>query len=99
MRSSVHIIQPDDVVFFKIAAGLDFDELQRNHSGILETMDGPERNIGGLVFHEDHLFGISRYFGRALDDDPVFRPVVVLLKGEFGPWIDGDALHLKARNL
>ena len=43
------ILDTDDIVLAEIAAGLDLDQLQQNLAGILQPVDGADRDIDRFV--------------------------------------------------
>lgn len=74
------ILDADDVVFAKIGAGLDFDQLKRDLPLIGKPVRLANRDIDGLVFRQQPGFVANRYRCGALDDDPVLRAVIVFLE-------------------
>ena len=69
----------------KVGAGLDLDDDQRDHAGVLEPVHGAEGNVGGLVFMvQEHLVA-NGDLGRPFHHHPVLCPVVVLLERKLPP--------------
>src|SRR6185312_5642132 len=52
-------------------------------------------NEGRLIFAKGEYLVVTGNSGDARNHDPVLRPLVVHLQGEFGAGIDGDTLDLK----
>lgn len=48
--TTVLVFVTHDIAFPQVASGLDFDEFQQDVTGIFEAVDGPERDVGGLIF-------------------------------------------------
>ena len=73
---------PNNIILAQIRARLDLDHLQQNLARIGQPMHVALGNIDRLVFpHRLHRVA-NGDFGRALDADPVFGAVVMLLKGK-----------------
>src|SRR5581483_7277726 len=64
-RASVFILQPHDIVFAQIGAGLHLDEVQRLAGNILQAMFCSERNEGRLVLPDVINLVIARHACRA----------------------------------
>src|SRR5882762_4165362 len=77
--SVIAIFVPDDVVLAQIAAGLDFDEVQRLVGRILQPVLRAERNESRFVFAHFVNPVVARHARPAGDDDPVFRALAVHL--------------------
>ena len=91
----IDVVEANDVVFAKVAAGLDFDHLQRRLARVVQAMDFAKGDVGGLVFGEQEDLVPTRDLGRASDHHPVLGAVMVSLKAQRGPGLDGDALDLE----
>src|SRR4051812_29902628 len=77
----VDVLDADDVVFAEITARLHLDDLDIDLAGILEPVDGADRNVDGFVLVQCLDRSGDRDRGRAGHDDPMFRSVMVLLQG------------------
>jgi hypothetical protein len=44
-KTSIIVIQADDVVFADIRSALHLDQVQRNLAGILQAMNNPDRHV------------------------------------------------------
>lgn len=75
----VVVFEPDNIVLAQIAPRLDFNDFQWDFAGIGQAMNLTERDIGRLVFTQDHDFVATGDFCRALNDDPVLGAMVVFL--------------------
>ena len=83
LDASELIDDADDVILAEIGAGLDLDHLQQDLARIGQPMHVALRNIDRLVFpHRLHRVADGD-LGRALDADPVFRAVMMLLQRQF----------------
>ena len=90
------IFKPHDVILAQITARLHLNDLQRNGAWVGKAVDFTERNVSALVFgKQDGLVPVGDFSGTG-DDDPVLRPMVVLLQAEAGLGLDLDALDLEA---
>eukprot|EP01035_Chromulina_nebulosa_P005080 gene5080-6888_t len=78
-----------------VAARLHLDHLEHHLAGVVQAMHLADGDVGGLVLRQQvHLLS-ARDLGRALDDDPVFGAVVVLLQTQGRAGFDADALDLE----
>src|SRR5712672_2457457 len=68
---SVAVGHAHDVVLAEIRARLHLDELQRQLAGVFEPVFGPDRDVDGLVFANEHALRVPLHDRRALHDDPV----------------------------
>ena len=93
---AVIILEPDDIVFFKILAQLHLDHFERDHTGIFEPVPDPAPDKRTLSLPEQFCFAVKFHFGRPAHDHPVLAPVVVELEGEFLPGLDRHTLDLVA---
>src|SRR6185503_6612811 len=62
-------------------------------------MNSTNGNEGALILAQQKRLLIMGDPGRPLDDNPMFRPVVVILKRELSTWRHSDPLHLIAVSL
>src|SRR4029077_6423698 len=92
LSTSGDILQPYDVVFAKIAANLHLDQFERNLAGIGEPMNAPNGDIDRLVFVHVADVIAGRDLSSPLHDDPMFRPVEVLLQREQAAGLHDNAL-------
>lgn len=72
LAAGVDILVANDVVFTQIAAGSDLDQYHWNLARVLHPVNGPERNIDGLVFTDQLDAIINRHLCGAFYDDPIF---------------------------
>jgi hypothetical protein len=79
-RTRINVIGTHNVVLGKIAADLDFDDLQWSLSRIFEPMPMSGWNIDALILAQQ-AFGISYDdLGRTVHDGPMFGPVMMHLQ-------------------
>src|SRR3546814_3494997 len=69
------ILIPHDIVLAQICARLHLDEHHRDLPRILHPMLRPGRHVKRLVLRQQRHFVSHRDLGRALDDDPMLRPM------------------------
>src|SRR5690606_883704 len=93
---AVGVVEADDVVLAEVGTALHLDDVQLHLAGVLQAVDDPEGNIGGLVLGEQQFLVAAGHQGGAAHHDPVLGAVVVLLQGQALPGLDHDALHLEA---
>src|SRR6266481_3490671 len=90
----VIVLDANDVVLAEIAAGLDFDQLQRNLAWIFHPMGRADRNIDRFVL----MYGLDEFIDgharRAAHHDPVLGAMVMLLQREPAARLHHDALDL-----
>ena len=88
ITAAIDIIESHDVVFTQVGAALHFDQFHRDASGIGETVFAAQGDVGALVL--SHQLGLSIPFdhGGSIDDNPVFRPVVMHLQRQAGTRFD-----------
>jgi hypothetical protein len=79
---AINILESNDVIFSQVASRLDLDELQRDLAGIFHAMMHAKGDVSRFILFEQERFFPARYECRAVDDDPVLSPVVVLLERE-----------------
>src|ERR1043166_7595468 len=96
LSALVNILEPDDVVLAEIAAGLNFDQFERNLAGIGEPMHGPDRDIGRLVLVDDLLGLAHGDLGRPAHHDPVLGAMKMLLQRENPTGSNDEPFNLKA---
>ena len=77
LQTPVAVFQPDDVVFTKIGAGLDFDRFERDLARVFQRMNDADGDVRRLVFSQQKFLIGIRDASRACDNDPVFGAVVV----------------------
>ena len=91
----IDILYANDVVFAEIGARLDLDQVERDLSGIFETVHAAQRDENQLVFAQQDFFVVARDNRGAVHHDPMLGAVIMLLERQLGARIDGDALDLK----
>lgn len=94
LTSMIIVFDSNDVVFSQIAAGLDFDQLERNFSGVLQSVRRADWNIDRLVFIDELDEFIDGHTRRTSHDDPMLGSVMVLLQRELATGLYDDALDL-----
>ena len=76
----IDILDTLDVVFAEIAAGLHFDQLERDLALVGHAVNAADRQIDRLVLmHFAHRI-VDRDLGGAVHDDPVLGAVAVFLQ-------------------
>src|SRR6267142_6398708 len=90
----VIVLDANDIVLAEIAAGLDFDQLQRNLARIFHPVSRADRNIDRFVL----MYGLDEFIDgharRATHHDPVLGAMVMLLQREPPARLHHDALDL-----
>src|SRR5437763_932094 len=79
-RSSVLVIEADDIVLAEVGSALDLDELERHLAGIGQAVARSGGDIGRLVFLEQRYLLADRDLGGAADDRPMLRAVEMHLQ-------------------
>src|SRR3954451_19651595 len=95
-RTAILVVEPDDVVFAQIGAGLHLDDLKRNATRVLETMRYTVWDIRRLVFAKQEFFFSACDERGAAHHDPVLRAVMMHLQRQAGARHYHDAFNLKA---
>src|SRR5688572_2968216 len=95
-RAAITVGHADDIVLSQIRSRLHLDQLERQLAGILQTMFGADRDVDRFVLAHDHAVLAALHDRGAMDHDPVFGAVVVLLQAELAARLHGNALHLEA---
>src|SRR3569833_4763045 len=93
--AGVNVLNADDVVLAEVSAGLHLDEVERNFPRFFQPVHAAERNEDRFVFSQQDFLIVARYDGRAVNDDPMLRTMIVFLLRKLGARIDGDAFLLK----
>src|SRR3954471_298500 len=90
------VFKAHDVVLAQVAAGLDFDQIERLASRVLQAVLRAEWDEGRFVLaHIEHLLATSHPRGPR-DHDPMLRAMLVHLQRKALPRLHHDALHLEA---
>jgi hypothetical protein len=76
----VNVVEPDDIIFTEIAAGLHLDQFERNLSQICQPMDSADWNVGRLVLVHSLLFLADRYRSGAAYNHPMLGAMQVSLQ-------------------
>src|SRR6478735_2309456 len=97
--AAVSVLEADDVVFAEVAAGLDFDDFERNRAGVAQAVRFAQRNVGRLILGQQHGLVAASDFSRAAHDDPVLGAVMMFLQAQASLRIDQNALDLEAVGL
>src|SRR5688572_29343197 len=90
------VFDADDIVLAEIGAGLHFDQLQHDLSGVAEPMHAAERQVDRLVLREHYRLAIARHLGRAAHHYPVLGAMMVTLQAEALAGFHEKPLHLEA---
>ena len=94
LLAAVHILKTHNIVFTQIRAALNFNNLQRHLPWIGQAVGLSKRDIGALVFcQQHHLISIGNFSGAA-HHHPMLRSVVVHLQGQGGAGFDLNAFDL-----
>jgi hypothetical protein len=80
--AGIIVLEPDNIIFAKVFAVLDFDQNQGNHAGVLQAVRGALGHVGRLVAAEDDRRIAAFDFGGTRDHDPVLAAVVVHLEAQ-----------------
>jgi len=89
---SIVVFQTNDVVF-DAKTDLRLDENERLISIILNAVHVPHVDEAGIPLRDLNLLVISGKDSRALHDNPVLLPVLVLLKRKALPRMDNNTLY------
>src|SRR6185503_3093429 len=91
----VNVIEPLDIVLTEIAAGLYFDQFERDFSFVRQPMHAADGDVDRLIFmHRTDLF-TDRHFCGATHHDPMLGAMAVLLQRKYAAGDDDDAFDLK----
>lgn len=63
----VTVFESNDIILAEIAAGLHFDDFQRDVAKVFQTVFHSYRDVGGLVFGEQQNLVATRNLGGAFD--------------------------------
>src|SRR6202453_3302691 len=95
----IDVVDSDDVVLTKIAAGLNLDQLDVDLAWIGEAVRRAHRQVDRLVLVDERYFVVEGDLGGAAHDHPMLGAVMVLLQREPPARAHDDAFDLIARAL
>lgn len=77
---AVFIIEPNNVIFAQVAAGLDFNQFKRDFAWVSQPVNAADRNVGRFVFMDDATFSSDCHFRSPPHHDPMLRAMEMLLQ-------------------
>ncbi len=94
----IDVVGAQDVVLAEVGADLHLDDLDGHLARVLEPVPLRCEDVDALVFAHELLFFADDDLGRALDDDPMLRAMMVHLHRQLAAGLDVQQLDLEARS-